>query len=330
MLIDRHSVAAGIVACGCFGLLHCNANVSGAVASSDEDAGTTGTSSGDSASPSMTGTATTQPPPKDGGGGGATTDTAVPGPACSAKAGCQESMTCCSGTCVDTSLDPNNCGKCGNACGLGQFCTGTACQSVGFSNLCDNLKATVVLDPYAPDNTAGSAIGTALTAQCSPPTAVSQASQSMPNVTDQSTGRPVTGVGNTFIAGGGSYGQTGVAYMQTAGLTTIAAQWDENNSWFLNQVTNQQIAFTAQSDLTANHDYFAVEIAVEPTSGTLFLAAEGMKSPGTQAAGFWTSTVLIPGRTVYSNSWYVYEWTDNDGDGMPSAGDTFTLLAQGK
>ena len=34
----------------------------------------------------------------------------------------------CSGKCADTSIDSNNCGGCGNACSVGQSCSGGACH----------------------------------------------------------------------------------------------------------------------------------------------------------------------------------------------------------
>jgi hypothetical protein len=35
--------------------------------------------------------------------------------------------TCCNSACIDTSIDPDNCGACGNACQAGEFCSRGAC-----------------------------------------------------------------------------------------------------------------------------------------------------------------------------------------------------------
>ncbi len=252
------------------------------------------------------------------------------GPPCSSTMPCQGGATCCNGTCTNPAHDPANCGKCGNACTAAQFCTGQACMTTGFANLCANPSATVALDPYTPDNTAGAAIGAALTASCSPPTKVSQSEQDGLDVTDPASGRPMTGPGDTFIAGGGSYGQKGVAYMQSAGLTTLSLDGDGTNLWFSNRTTSAKLAQTALTDLTAHHDFFSVEVAVEPTSGTLFLAAIGMMAPGTAAAAYWSSTTLVPKRATFTDAWYIYEWLDSNNDSMPDAADAFTLVAEGQ
>ena len=62
----------------------------------------------------------------------------------------------------------------------------------------------------------GAAIGAALTADCVPPTMILQTSQSAQGVLNPGSDRPITGPGNTFITGGGGYGQSGVAYMETS------------------------------------------------------------------------------------------------------------------
>src|SRR5262245_16564576 len=33
----------------------------------------------------------------------------------------------CNGTCTNTVVDPDNCGRCGNACGTGQVCLSSGC-----------------------------------------------------------------------------------------------------------------------------------------------------------------------------------------------------------
>jgi hypothetical protein len=251
------------------------------------------------------------------------------GPPCSSESDCRGGATCCSGNCVDTTRDPANCGQCGNDCGNSSFCTGTTCEAVAFGNLCDNTHGTVSLDPYAADNSAGTTIGAALTANCSPPTKIAQSAEDAIGVTDPSTGRPITGVGNTFIAGGGSYGQKGIGYMQTAGLLPLTIAANDTNIWFQTTATSQPIAMTTFGDLTAHHDYFCVEVGLEPVSGTLVLTGLGMMAPGTAAAGYWMSSQVIPQRQSFKDAWYIYEWTDTNGDAVPDSNDMYTLVAEG-
>lgn len=46
---------------------------------------------------------------------------------CEKKVDCNPD-TCCSGSCVDTDTDENNCGSCGNPCGGGQICESGSCR----------------------------------------------------------------------------------------------------------------------------------------------------------------------------------------------------------
>jgi hypothetical protein len=52
---------------------------------------------------------------------------------------CASGYTSCSGTCVNTQNDKNNCGACGNKCGSGEFCVKGSCATVsvgGYTDLC--------------------------------------------------------------------------------------------------------------------------------------------------------------------------------------------------
>jgi hypothetical protein len=43
---------------------------------------------------------------------------------------------CCGNKCIDTTLDPNNCGDCGNACGAGQLCRSGSCGCLPSGAMC--------------------------------------------------------------------------------------------------------------------------------------------------------------------------------------------------
>ena len=253
---------------------------------------------------------------------------------CDAAAQCGDAATlaCCAGQCTDTSRDPNNCGVCGTACGATKFCTGTACDDAVFANVCGNPAATVVWDMYATDNDAGNVVGAALAANCAPPTTISQQIDEA-LVVEPGTGRPLLGVGDTYLIGGGWFGHAGINYMDMQTLTHVQVNGDGvMYSWIKNLVgpPNTYVVDVLTSSLTATNDYFLVELAVEPISGTLCFAATGMLGPGTTAAGWYAANVIIPQRATYTDSWYAYHWQDTDSSGGPSAGDMFTQLASGK
>jgi hypothetical protein len=267
-------------------------------------------------------------------GGDASSPDAGPGPIpCDASAACNtdaSTVMCCSGYCVDTAKDPANCGQCGTACTASQFCTGTACDDAVIANVCANPRGTVAFDPYDMDNEAGAAMGTALATYCVPATSVVQVPQTTAGVLDPNgSGRPITGVGNTFITGGGAFGQKGVDYIELqANLSPLYLQNNGTNSRILTRA-GAELLNVLDTSLTAHHDYFYVQLTVEPQSGTLCLSAVGILGPGSQAAGYYAATELIPNHTSYPASWYVYEWMDTNGDSIANSGDAFTRLHSG-
>jgi hypothetical protein len=260
---------------------------------------------------------------------GAVVDPRTP---CDAAATCEGTLACCGGFCADTRHDPRNCGSCGSTCGSTQFCTGTGCDDAVFTNVCANPATTVVNDPYTTDIQAGVAIGTALASCADSGIAVAIVPQTKAGVL-QPTGdagqRPNTGVGDTLVAGGSWWGQLSVAYMDGSGLTPVYLTNDGTTSHFFERSTGLPLVTTLDSALTAQHDYFFLELAVEPVSGTLCLFGEGIFGPGTAAAGYYGSQVVIPQHATYTASYYVYEWTGANPDGTPGPGDTFALVAQG-
>ncbi len=234
---------------------------------------------------------------------------------------------CCGGYCTDTAKDPANCGQCGTACTASQFCTGAACDEAIIANVCENARATVAFDPSQEDNGTGSAIGGALSADCTPAVSLVQTSQDSEGILDPGSGRPITGVGDTFVTGGGSYGQNGVDYMESA-LTPVYLRTDGTTAQIKTRAGNA-IVNTAVSALTAHHDFFYVQVSVEPQSGTLCFDGAGILAPGTVAAGYYAQSELIPNRAKYTSSSYVYEWVDTNNDSTPNAGDTFTQIIAG-
>jgi hypothetical protein len=193
--------------------------------------------------------------------------------------------------------------------------------------VCSNATGTVAYDAYEEDNQAGSAIGAALSADCTPAVSVLETSQHAEGVLDPGSGRPITGAGNTFITGGGGFGQNGVAYMETA--ITPLYLWGDGTTGEIRTRAGKALVTTPVSALTAHHDFFYVQVSVEPRSSTLCFSAVGMLSPGTVAAGYYAGAELIPNRSKYTGSWYVYEWSDANGDSTANAGDTFTQVMAG-
>lgn len=63
--------------------------------------------------------------------------------------GCDGGLSLCSGLCVDTQTDPQNCSKCGNACGTDALCIGGICHcnpDAG-ETLCSGVCVETLTDP---------------------------------------------------------------------------------------------------------------------------------------------------------------------------------------
>jgi hypothetical protein len=259
--------------------------------------------------------------------------------------GCTGALSCCAGSCVDTTQDPNHCGACATACSTAQFCAASACTDAVLSNLCQNPHAAVVDDEFPADNDAGNAIATALTGCL--PTAVTFTTIQQDNGTDfdQATHRPLIGPGTTLIAGGGAFGQLSVAYLDNAGISPAYIVEDVNtNALSIVQRSSGIAVVTGTlSSLTPTHDYFLLVMAVEPISGTLcFTAAGAGQGAGTAAAAYYFVNDIMPNLSTYTYSWYAYEWTSAGNDASsadidaepvtgvpPTAADTFALQYKG-
>jgi hypothetical protein len=197
-----------------------------------------------------------------------------------------------------------------------------------FANLCGNPNATVIKDQYEADNNAAAAIGAALTMSCTPPTMVAARDQAETGVLTPS-GRPLAGSGTTYLIGGGNFGQRAVDYLDKTDMTSVFLTGDNTNIKLHNRGTGEVVLSVPVSSINDGHDYFYIQMFVEPLSGTLCVSAVGMFAPGTVAGGFWLSSEIIPKRAMYTDTWYAFEWTDS-GDKIPNAPDTFRLVAHGR
>jgi hypothetical protein len=241
--------------------------------------------------------------------------------------GCAGPLRCCANLCVS---QLQNCGACGTACSAGQYCTGVACKDAVLSNLCEPARGTVVLDGVGNDDDAGGIFGSAL-AGCDAGIALRFVVASDAGGALGPNGQPATGPGDTLVTAGGPYYQPSVAYME-ASLTPVFVQVVNNGSQvqLVNRATQAKLVDVPVSALTATHDYFLFQMSVEPQTATLAFMGYGLYPPGTAAGAWFFKNTLVPARATYTDRWYVYEWTDSDVSGGPSAGDTFTKIGSGK
>ena len=250
-------------------------------------------------------------------------------------AACAGSFVCCNEHCVDTTLDPKHCGACNTTCPATQFCATASsppvCNSNVLANVCNSKNATFLLDGLEADQEATVVVRLAMAARCTPPPMAKSVSQSVSIAINTTTGQPVAGGGELLVAIGGDSAQRLVNYLEDAGTSPVYNEYDGLNTlWFKRRdASNAILATVSKSTLTSTHDYFLVEVVLEPISGTSSLVLYGVDSPGTKAAAYYFANTMLPSIMTYTHSWYLYEWMGVGADGGAGPGDTFTLLASG-
>jgi hypothetical protein len=243
---------------------------------------------------------------------------------------CDTGAGCCEGQCkrLDTSTD---CGACGNSCETGDFCDGTQCNPPTYPNFCANTTVYEIYDGTADDNHAADVMASTITANCPSTVMVKAVNQTDATLVDQATGRPLAGTGVTYVLGGGPFPNKPLRYLErTEKITKIYFDNDGINYYWRNR-TGTAVVTMPGSQCSTHADQFLIELATDPTSGTLTLAGYGAcpTGKGTLAAAWYYAHVLLPNRAQYPDSWYVFRWSDADNNSTPSTGDTFTKLAHG-
>ena len=254
--------------------------------------------------------------------------------ACSDEgAGCGTDGTCCTGHCVDVSGDINHCGACGVACGSGQFCA-TAdtveCVDAVIANLCGHTSVTVLRDGLTIDDAAGAAMLAAITdaANCTTePTGTSVAQDSAPLI-NTTSGQPLAGPGNLLIAAGGDYRHLVTAYLQQARIAPVYNRVGVDVEFRLT-ADDTVVGSIPYGSLSADRDLLVIQLVRDPLTGTTILNAYGFGPPGTTAAGWFVTNVMLPDIASYTDSYYVYEWNDTIDDGAPTDETEFDLRGSG-
>ena len=254
-------------------------------------------------------------------------------------AGCDAGLVCCSRHCKDVAVASDHCGACGAACAGGQFCglttcpdpgTGGAggpepsacvtCHDVALANLCAIGKVIVILDtnknPNEGNRAPGRAVGAALGAQCQPTPVVSEEEQDSVSALNFTTGRPVSDGGELLLVAGGFFYQNLQGYVEQQGISPLYVKVEDSRQQLMRRADDSVVARDATVDVES-HDYFALQFMRDPASGSLVLNFQGFWLSGTEAAAFFMMNGVLPDLAAFDQAWYVYEWTDQNGDKQP-------------
>jgi hypothetical protein len=218
------------------------------------------------------------------------------------------------------------------------------CESATFAHLCHNPSATVFFDQYEADNQAALMMANALQDACQvtivSPTRNDAGAVADPNVLDPVSGQAKTGIGNLCLIGGGSFGQRAVAYIDNNSLSDVVVGSGVTDAGvFAVYFTDRTVPSAPKnigveapySATNSTHDFFLLELTIDPGNGSMCLGAIGLTAQGTLAAGYYAAKHLIENGAyaTTSKSWLLYEWTDEDDGGTPDDNDTYTLIASG-
>lgn len=263
---------------------------------------------------------------------------------------CGANQACCANDCKSTTT-LTDCGACGVTCGVDQFCDGAGCQNKVFPNFCANRNVLAIRDGVPLDNVATAVLASTITQYCSATTTLTYGDDNDPAFVDQDGGALLAGGGTTVVTAGGPFPNLPVKWLErTKKVTRVYFSSNTSGTEFYFRrrlapdagtadpivVTRLQSACaTLLADggtAGAQNDVFLVELAIDPASGTLALISYGLCSPGngTAASAWYWANVMLPNRMAYTDSWYIYEWTDTNGNGQPDIADTFTRLASGQ
>ncbi len=250
---------------------------------------------------------------------------------------CGAGQGCCGSTATCTTLNAlNNCGACGVTCGADQFCDGTMCRNIVFPEFCANKNVYAIYDGLTLDDAATNTLASTIAQYCSSQTNIVYGQQTNAQWVDQTTGALLLGGGSTVVTAGGPFPNKPVKWLERTDQVT-KVYFDTNGIdtyYFKKRVDGSVLVTRPQTycSTASTQDVFLVELSADPTSGTLALIEYGLCGGGygtRSGAWFWANTML-PNRASYPNSWYIYEWTDQNANAQPDAIDTFTLLATGQ
>ncbi len=201
------------------------------------------------------------------------------------------------------------------------------CLPLAFARVCDLSRFTVLQSGVTLDDAASLRMSDAIATHCSPPPATVMA-----DTRDggggwlDSTGAPLVGRAEVFVAAGGSFTQPFVGWYERTGRSPVY----ESTTGELTSLSTRagDVIFTEPlANLGPHLDYFVVEFVRSESTGPLSVIAYGFYAPGTAAAAWFFEHRVLP--TASSTSWYVVRWNDVDGNALPGDADHFTILRSG-
>ncbi|MBK6810494.1 MAG: hypothetical protein IPG81_16675 [Sandaracinaceae bacterium] len=198
----------------------------------------------------------------------------------------------------------------------------------GLASSCAFDSITVILDGDGNDAQAGATMATAVANGCATTPTVMTRNQTEPGLLDPTTFAPLFGASSLGVLGGDAIVQNVMGYLM---MSSAPIRVDTSNGRYrvILQSGGAVLLDAAIADINGSHDYAVVQIVHDPPSQATVVATHGYIYQGTLAGAHYFSTVLAPGLPLETRTYFVLEWTDMNGDMLPNAADTYTLLTSG-
>jgi hypothetical protein len=193
---------------------------------------------------------------------------------------------------------------------------------------------TFILSGAPVDDALTPVLAAALTSGCPSPPVTTIEPEAASVAINPTTAQPVAGAGDIIVELGGPYTSKVARYVESQGLTRIYDTTPDGNvvGFYAHSAdggADPEVAVEPFSAFTPTHDFFKIEMVVDPVSGTRIFQVYGIFAPGTVAATWFFQNRVLPNLSAYPLRYYVYEWTHGDAGANPGASDTFTLIASG-
>lgn len=202
------------------------------------------------------------------------------------------------------------------------------CGPLSFTEVCALQTLTVLTTGVPIDDQAAGRLGLALQANCAPtPTLRTVAVADAGVITAQ--GAPLVGRGEALVCGGGGFYQKHVDWLERTGVTAVLDTSSSSVATFSLR-DGGAVFSTPYAQFDGGFDYFIVELVRSAPRGPISLVGYGIFGSGTTAAAWFFEHRVAPVHGTFTDSWYVVRWNEVDGDGVPSAGDDYTVLASGR
>ena len=152
--------------------------------------------------------------------------------------------------------------------------------------------------------------------------------QTDPTILNQTTHQPLLAATDLAIAGGGDLVESINAYFRAANAWPVILTGTSTYTW-TDRATGQVLATGPYSGITASHDFALLMLMRDPAGVSSDFTGFGFGVPGSLAAAYYFQAIIAPALATDHHFWYLVEWTNEDANPNPSAGDMYVVRGSG-